>query len=97
MFPADGREDDMESEDSQDAWNQEEDYDSSHVVDPDKEQCLIECEEFKALKQRLLDVEKSIERRYLLHRYYAGLTFFSFLLYVLSFDFQLYSADVKLK
>ncbi|VDM39978.1 unnamed protein product [Toxocara canis] len=63
--------DDAESEDSQEAWNQEDDYDSLEA-NVDDERPLVEYEQFTALKQRLLEIEKSIERRYFLHRYHAG-------------------------
>uniref|UniRef100_A0AAF5PQ33 Bromodomain containing protein n=1 Tax=Wuchereria bancrofti TaxID=6293 RepID=A0AAF5PQ33_WUCBA len=75
MFPTgDNHDDDTESEDSLDAWTLDDGYvltDEAQVIE---ERSLFEWDDFKALKDRLLEVEKSIERRYLLHRYYAGST-----------------------
>lgn len=72
MLPTgDNRDDDTESEDSLDAWNLDDSYVFTDEAKVD-ERTLFEWEDFKALKDRLLEVEKSIERRYLLHRYYAG-------------------------
>uniref|UniRef100_A0A915AP95 Bromodomain adjacent to zinc finger domain protein 2B n=2 Tax=Parascaris univalens TaxID=6257 RepID=A0A915AP95_PARUN len=63
--------DDGESDDSQEPWNQEDDY-SSLEVRQDDDRPLVEYEQFTALKHRVLEIEKSIERRYFLHRYHAG-------------------------
>lgn len=67
----DNRDDDAESEDSQEAWNYEDEFTYCNEAVEDKRP-LTEWPDFKALKKRLLEIEKSIERRYLLHRYYAG-------------------------
>lgn len=67
---AENRDDDAASEDSQDAWNFDDDYSQLEVDHQNRE--LSDCERFKKLKLRLLEIEKSIERRYFLHRYHAG-------------------------
>lgn len=63
--------DDAESDDSQEPWNREDDYNSLEVRQDD-DRPLVEYEQFTALKHRVLEIEKSIERRYFLHRYHAG-------------------------
>lgn len=73
MFPTgDNRDDDAESEDSLDAWTSDDGYVLTNETEVNNGCPLFEWDDFKALKERLLEVEKSIERRYLLHRYYAG-------------------------
>lgn len=73
MFPTgDNRDDDTESEDSLDAWTLDDGYVLNDETEVNEVCPLFEWADFKALKKRLLEVEKSIERRYLLHRYYAG-------------------------
>lgn len=73
MFPTgDNRDDDTESEDSVDAWTLDDGYVLTDKAEVNEERPLFEWDDFKTLKERLLEVEKSIERRYLLHRYYAG-------------------------
>ncbi|OZC11454.1 hypothetical protein X798_01311 [Onchocerca flexuosa] len=75
MFPSgNNRDDDTESEDSVDAWTLDDGYVLTDETEIDEERQLFEWDDFKALKERLLEIEKSIERRYLLHRYYAGST-----------------------
>ncbi|VDK83196.1 unnamed protein product, partial [Litomosoides sigmodontis] len=75
MFPTgDNRDDDTESEDSMDAWTLDDSYVLTDEAEVNEACPLFEWADFKALKKRLLEVEKSIERRYLLHRYYAGST-----------------------
>ncbi|KAL4002295.1 Bromodomain family protein [Acanthocheilonema viteae] len=75
MFPTgDNRDDDTESEDSLDAWTLDDGYILTDEAEVNEGCPLYEWDDFKALKERLLEVEKSIERRYLLHRYYAGST-----------------------
>ncbi|EJD75925.1 bromodomain containing protein [Loa loa] len=75
MFPTgDNRDDDTESEDSLDAWTLDDGYVLTDEAEINEDCPLFEWDNFKALKVRLLEVEKSIERRYLLHRYYAGST-----------------------
>ncbi|VDN39658.1 unnamed protein product [Gongylonema pulchrum] len=69
----DGREDDADSVDSEDTWNMDDDYEHHMADETENRQLhLTEYHEFKALKQRLLEVEKNIERRYMKHPYYAG-------------------------
>lgn len=73
MFPTgDNHDDDTESEDSLDAWTLDDGYVLTDGAQVNEERSLFEWDDFKVLKERLLEVEKSIERRYLLHRYYAG-------------------------
>ncbi|VDN40503.1 unnamed protein product [Gongylonema pulchrum] len=71
----DGREDDTDSVDSEDTWNMDDDYEHHMTDETENRQLhLTEYHEFKALKLRLLEVEKNIERRYMKHPYYAGST-----------------------
>uniref|UniRef100_A0A0N5D0Y7 Bromodomain adjacent to zinc finger domain protein 2B n=1 Tax=Thelazia callipaeda TaxID=103827 RepID=A0A0N5D0Y7_THECL len=70
----DGRDDDAESEVSQDAWMFDDTYEFVNDAEAEEKRSFVEWDSFKKLKERLLEAEKSIERRYLLHRYYAGTT-----------------------
>ncbi|MCP9259133.1 hypothetical protein DINM_002101 [Dirofilaria immitis] len=59
MFPTgDNRDDDTESEDSIDAWTLDDGYVLNDEAKVDDERPLFEWDDFKALKERILEVEK---------------------------------------
>uniref|UniRef100_A0A158R472 Bromodomain adjacent to zinc finger domain protein 2B n=1 Tax=Syphacia muris TaxID=451379 RepID=A0A158R472_9BILA len=64
------REEDFESEESRDSWLCDDMFNQNEIEIDDGD--LVTLKEFRQLKDRLLEIERSIERRYFLHRYHAG-------------------------